>query len=483
MKKSCIYCGAPIHESAAFCHSCARSQIEKQRTEVPRPWRRKVGSVLLAVLIVAALLTAGSFLLREQGEMTGEEHLSGLTASQPDQPAPAPAEEPAEEPSPMSEPAEEPGPDPEPAPAQEPEPAYVPRTLVGEEGALVYGAYHLSLSFSQSNGEVPPSDYDDAVEFTIFPGIFVFSQIFVTTETGAAVQVGFLADVLQITVSAGDKAGNLVETSEPLANEEDPLALRAAKVFFPGHTDTITVSWTLTMNNGDILVLRHRLTVLTEPKAPEEPYISAYLTEEDCFLRKRSDEELSLLMDADAATLQAEISTVADAVAYLDLFPHGMNTFFSALNSDFIPDAEYVLKYHRSIGTGPDTYTVFTGWCLADDYPEARYLVASGDSHGFAWVYHGLLLHTAEGWYVVSPAGHSLYWNAVYGFEEMKLSTLDDLENTLVQIHAGMADSSGLFLYHVFTAGVTQENLSFYLTENYLSPSEGAVEHYRRPEE
>ena len=67
--------------------------------------------------------------------------------------------------------------------------------------------------------------------------------------------------------------------------------------------------------------------------------------------RVLTDEQLEKLKYADAETLQAWISTVADTVAYLDRFEQH---FYSCINSGFEVDVEFLLDLHRREATAPD---------------------------------------------------------------------------------------------------------------------------------
>lgn len=469
MKKTCIYCGAELHEQSVFCHVCASSQLEKRRPGIPRIRRRRALFPALAGVAVVALLLTG-FALRDREEPTVHADPDVPSESIPLEPIPA-----------FAGPVE-----PEPEPEVEPtmDPTAAPVELTGPNGTLIYsdsdGVYQLSLSFYRSVGMDPPSEHDLVLDQMVGTGNFTYSQLFVTNRFGSVVNEEFLAKIRLIEVCAALPDGSPINTEGPLVNEEDPLALRSTRVLFGESIGTITVSWTITMENGDLLNLQHVLTIVESQPQPIGPIIPNYLSAEDCFLRRLSDEQLAALKDANADTLQAEISTIADAVAYLDQFPHGRDSFFDALDRDFLLNIEWMLDLHRGEATGPDVYTSFTGWCLADDYPESRYIVASGDSHGFTWIYHGLLLPTEGGWHVTSPAGHSVYWNTVYGFDEMTIPGLEGLESRLIPHHAGMSDDSDLFLYHLFTVETGRDTMNFWLNGNYIATDSGAEELYRR---
>ena len=457
--KRCIHCGAELPEQASFCHSCANSQHANRTVPTPRPVRKRI--VLLAgfaAVVLAALITAGTVLWQggaASGVLPEPQESYAVGSSTP------------------------------PVPTETPDVAPEPLALSSRTGELLYsdsdGEYRLILSFYRSNGVNPPSEHDETRSEIVGNRVFTYSQLFVTDGTGSAANEEFLAKVRSFEIEAipqGDSAA--MEPVGPVINREDPLALRSAMVYFDTTCGSNIVRWTITMNNGDTLTLQHVLTILEAEQEVTGPILSSYLTEEDYFLRKLTDEQLAALKEADIDTLQAEIATVADAVAYLDQFPHGRDSFFAALDSDFLLDIGVMLGMHRGEATGPDVYTAFTGWCLADDYPESRYIIASGDSHGFTWIYHGLLLPAEGGWHVTTPAAHSVCWNTVYGFDEMTVSSLEGLENALIPLHAGMVDDSNLFLYHLYTIETGQESMNFRLNGDYLATDSGALEHYRR---
>lgn len=55
MEKTCIYCGAPLPEGAAFCHCCARNQLPKKAIRPPLPHVRHLFRAA-ALAVCAGLL-------------------------------------------------------------------------------------------------------------------------------------------------------------------------------------------------------------------------------------------------------------------------------------------------------------------------------------------------------------------------------------------------------------------------------------------
>lgn len=193
-------------------------------------------------------------------------------------------------------------------------------------------------------------------------------------------------------------------------------------------------------------------------------------------IRRLSDERLVQLKDADAQTLQREIGTVADAVAYLDQFD---GTFYDAVDEDFRMDIWGMLELHRSEATGCDFYTAFTGWCLADDHPDGGYLLACGEAPGFLWIYHGLLLPVEAGYRVISPAAYSTRWNCVWGFDEVMVGSREELAGQLALRHDGMSDDSGLKLYDLFAVKLGLSRMDFWLDGARLQNDVEAEELFR----
>lgn len=501
MSKKCIYCGAELHDRAVFCHSCANSQIEKQRLVPPRVgWKRPVaaaGCVLLVFLLlflINAVIDARSITEQPHASQSSgpEVSSSSIPAGEPlsmEEPSPSgsaaisdspslPAEEePAITPEPSAEPepsaTSEPPITPEPSNSPEPSRGPEPTNYESSNGELLYadedGAYRLILTFYRSDGEIPPMQHEEERRLQAWQIEATYSQLFVAeAETGVAANEVFLQKVSSFeldVISLSD--GAIIETEGPLTNEEDPLALRSALVYYNSVSGSNLLRWTITMKNGDVLTLQHILTI-TEQRRPSENRTERLLT----------DDQLAELKQADIDTLQTAISTVADAVAYLDLFGE---RFYDSLDSDFLLDIEHMLSVHRSEATGTDVYTAFTGWCLADDYPDAKYLIAAGDSGSFNWVYHGLLLPVEGGYKVISPAAYSSRWNSVRGYDEVAASSLDGIVEHLALRHDGMTDDSGLPIYHLYAADVgVSAGLNFYLDGNYLLTSSDAVELYRQ---
>ena len=450
-----------------------------------------VGTVVLAVFHTNSM--AENFLPEEPTEIVpvvahGEETIPVITTSPSESPElpvePEPSAEPEQAPEteskpiPDAEPEQIPDPEPESVatPDPEPDPGSVsrePSVYRSDNAELFYNdgtaTYHLILTFYRSvDGIMPEPAHLMETEVKAWNNGFTFSQFFVAdANSGLVVNESFLEKVEHFEVNAipqGEAAA--LEIEGPLINDDDPLALRSARLFYYTESGSNLIRWTITMKNGDVITLQHTLSV-TE--------LLRYVDNVD--ERQLSREDLESLKDADAATLQEAISTVADASAYLDLFKP---RFFDALNSDFKLDIDYMLSRHRTENTGCDVYTAFAGWCLADDYPETKYLVASGSAGSYTWIYHGLLIPDREGYRVVSPAAHSNRWNCVWGFDEVEIQSMDELQSVLTLRHDGMPDDTGLVIYQLFELDVgATYGVYFWQVGDYLTTNSDAIELFR----
>ena len=222
--KYCIFCKAELHEAASFCHACGHSQIEKKRAKMPSPWKKQA----LLLTLVLMLGVTSIFLLRNE-----------------------PKEEPENSP-------------PE-------EPAYVAPLAIENQSKeeLHYQTadgerYHLRLSFSK-DGEAQATRTKAIAEDQGKDGSFP-SLLYISKESsGEFVQQGFLNEfVKDVTIESLPQNG-----TQPLDLEKpyyDPLEFPEAvlksdmRIGSYNAGDNI-VRWTLTMKNGDVLVLEQTVTI------------------------------------------------------------------------------------------------------------------------------------------------------------------------------------------------------------------------------
>jgi hypothetical protein len=483
MSKLCIFCGAEIHAEAAFCHVCAQSQVSKEISRAPK--RTSKISLTVTGSIIFVVLSLFIVTLSMHSGMTADKP-EAIAYNSPDQPTsfdgevtPMPIVQPNTSVAPIppvdSEYSDEPVISAVPSPVHESEPAEErePVRIQSDNAELAYTdgeeTYRLVLTFYRSDGVFPDAVNWMEVSTHAQGREFTYSQLFVEGVTaGKRANENFLEKVSSFYVEAIPvDTSAVMETSDPLVNEEDLLALRSARVYFDAYNGTNIIRWTITMKNGDVLSLQHSLSA-TE--------LRRYTGNEG--ERLLTGSQLEKMKWADAETLRNEISTVADAVAYLDQFDMH---FYDALDSDFKLDVESMLNTHRTEATGTDVFTAFVGWCLSDDYPDAKYLIASGAAKSFTWIYHGLLLPIEGGYRVVCPSSYSTRWNCVWGFDSVEVASLDDLVSNLVLRHDGMADDSGLPIYHVYAINVGASNgASFWQDGDYLITNSVATELYRK---
>ena len=94
MSKNCIHCGAALPDEAAFCHTCAQSQLEKQLSMPPKPRSRRP---LIAAAILAAavlVLSIAYFIPRQTDAPSPDESTVSALPSELQEETPAPAESP-----------------------------------------------------------------------------------------------------------------------------------------------------------------------------------------------------------------------------------------------------------------------------------------------------------------------------------------------------------------------------------------------------
>ncbi len=194
------------------------------------------------------------------------------------------------------------------------------------------------------------------------------------------------------------------------------------------------------------------------------------------FTRVLSDEQLWRLKSSDANTLQAWISTVADAVAYLDLFE---STMYDGINECFSAEVSWMLNLHRTEATAPDSYTFLTGWLLADDYPEADYLIASVQGADVDRCHHGLLLPEGKGFVTVNPAEYSRRENYVYGFEQSRFGSTEGIGSALEPLNLAHHDDSRLNICHLFSLPLGTKSMDFSYDGYFLIAPAGAKELHR----
>ena len=214
--KTCIRCGVPLPEGAAFCPCCTASQMERQTMALPRR-RRRVWPVAAGCLLLAAL--ALFFVLRR-------------SAAEPVEPA-------EEQPSPQE---------------TDPYLTACQTYYTAADGR----EYHVFAAFSPQgeNDTVPVGYHAELVPEGMQPScpatVFVADAL-----TGANANAAFSALVEDsgVTVSAEDGVGR-VRLQEPDYDWADTGALLFRVMVGDSSCTHNEIVWTLRMKNGDTVELR-----------------------------------------------------------------------------------------------------------------------------------------------------------------------------------------------------------------------------------
>ena len=210
MKNLCRRCGAELPENASFCPHCETPLGEKRPVRPPHPWRWK--AVICAGILLVGL---GIFLTWR------------WVGSRPETYDPGAAE------------------------------------LVYEDGGTTY---HLLLSFYSVDGIPEPQEEKRA---TVSPSSdggrsACPSQLYVYDEaTGENCRERFREKVAALSVET-IPVGNSQTMEHTGAVQDDPrmpYSLASTEVLYEAEDGSDEVRWTLTMENGDVIVLRHYLSI------------------------------------------------------------------------------------------------------------------------------------------------------------------------------------------------------------------------------
>ena len=210
MKNLCRRCGAELPENASFCPHCETPLGEKRPVRPPHPWRWKAG--ICAGMLLVGL---GIFLTWR------------WAGSRPETYDPGAAE------------------------------------LVYEDGGTTY---HLLLSFYSVDGIPEPQEEKRA---TVSPSSdggrsACPSQLYVYDEaTGENCRERFWEKVAALSVET-IPVGNSQTMEHTGAVQDDPrmpYSLASTEVLYEAEDGSDEVRWTLTMENGDVIVLRHYLSI------------------------------------------------------------------------------------------------------------------------------------------------------------------------------------------------------------------------------
>ena len=172
-------------------------------------------------------------------------------------------------------------------------------------------------------------------------------------------------------------------------------------------------------------------------KQPDPPSVQTNATKDTYLKRILTDAQLAALKDADKNKLRASISTISDAVAYLDLF----NAKFWTGNGENKLSIDHVLSEIREEGTATaNLYTGFVGWCLGDNYPSAQFAAVFTGEDTDANMHTAIVLPVKAGYFLFSPAQLSTIRKNNHCsstlLTEAEVPTLDNLQNVLIPCDA-----------------------------------------------
>lgn len=242
MSKQCGNCGAELPEDASFCPHCTQSQIEKQNVKPPRLWRKKALIAALCVLVLAAAALA-LFLPHRSKTYEGG---ASVTYTDKD----------------------------------------------GTYELLVTTSPNGLKNIQPEEKKTLSASVDDTYGLPALLGVY---------QNGTpADPAAFLAKVESCTLEAFPNENGALEITEPRYSEEFAASVLQGDVFFNGTSGTNELVWTLTMENGDTIRLRHTLEVL--------PLVHQAYTAEDAPLD--TIEDLRALLDRIGGEVPAE--TIVD---------------------------------------------------------------------------------------------------------------------------------------------------------------------------
>ncbi len=198
-------------------------------------------------------------------------------------------------------------------------------------------------------------------------------------------------------------------------------------------------------------------TAEAQPLPVESAAPAVEYSKDDYFDRVLSDDELEALKDADLNTLRSEISTIGDAVAFLDGFSPAC---YSNIDGEINLQITFLYDLHtRPEATFTQTYAAFAAWCLCDDYEDIKYVICIGENQDSCRVIPALALPVSGGWYVCAPWEDStlLDEDSGHGLVPVELESLDALQDKL------FLELSNPMAMQIFLAEANQPTLQFSL--------------------
>lgn len=200
--KQCIHCGRALPDEASFCPYCETEQTPPKPADLPKKWRKKAVTALALVCVLAFAGFIGHSLKK-------------------------------------------------------------PKILDNGGAETVYRGYHVLVRLTglpEDTVEGQP-EYERTMRpntgFAMPARLFVFKE---NDTVNAAEEFMELADRVSLTAESRDGA-NPMEVRGPAYAEAFPDAALAADVLYDTECGTNDLIWTISMKNGDRIVLRQAFTV------------------------------------------------------------------------------------------------------------------------------------------------------------------------------------------------------------------------------
>ncbi|MBD9014913.1 MAG: zinc ribbon domain-containing protein [Lachnospiraceae bacterium] len=247
MSKKCVKCGHPLPEDASFCPCCTAVQAEKQEIQTPRRWKKKALGAAVVLLILAGA-----------GAVFSMYH----------------------------------------------------RPVAYEANAqIVYPdkdhSYKLLVTYSESDGMAGQAQGDrtdllaDGLDSALPCQLYVLNE-----ETGEVAWEEFAEKVKFCEVeTVPQENAKKLEYMEPAHDENFPNAAYVSNLHFMADTGSNDIFWKLTMENGDTISLKTRLTI-------EKQEVVTYRPEDTPM---ETTEELNTLL----ASIENEVSSDTPVYLYL----------------------------------------------------------------------------------------------------------------------------------------------------------------------
>ncbi len=197
------------------------------------------------------------------------------------------------------------------------------------------------------------------------------------------------------------------------------------------------------------------LETILSADAPS-PSPSSALRFDDYMARKLNDTEIRALKDADLEVVRKEITTLGDAIAWMDNHRfHMYNTFSGGLGYGWAP------LYEEAYGNqvyGTEVYAALCGYLICDDYKGVKLLLGNLDWDGTPQILSGLCLPVQQGHYLCGPSDYSINNDGNNSFAACLIEDLEQLEGNMLD---GMYGREGYPIENLFLADAGQALLRF----------------------